>query len=275
MKAAGITLSTVGAGGGSNPFLEDLAKQGGGRFYAAANPASIPDIFLKETQQVSGQQIVEETFFPIQTSSSPILRGLDDGLPQLRGYNGTTVKPAAQTVLVTRARRSAPRPVAVRPRPVRGLDLRLDRALGQGLGRLGRLQPVLQPARELDVPGRGDRRHRGDASRPTGGTTDAARRERRVRRLAARLLRDDARSSSDPTSSPSTSTSSRSRRASTRRRSARSSRAPTPSGSPRRGRGRRRSGGRSGSSPRPRPSTGCSAPTSRSWPRSGRRPAAA
>ena len=101
MKADGITLSTVGAGGGANPFLEQLAKQGGGRFYAAANPTSIPDIFLKETQQVSGQQIVEETFFPIQTSSSPILRGLDAGLPQLLGYNGTTAKSAAQTVLVT------------------------------------------------------------------------------------------------------------------------------------------------------------------------------
>ncbi|MEA2652933.1 MAG: hypothetical protein QOI37_160, partial [Chloroflexota bacterium] len=101
MKADGITLSTVGAGGGANPFLEQLAKQGGGRFYAATNPSTIPDIFLKETQQVSGQQIVEETFFPIQTSSSPILRGLDAGMPQLRGYNGTTIKPAAQGVLVT------------------------------------------------------------------------------------------------------------------------------------------------------------------------------
>jgi uncharacterized membrane protein len=101
MKADGITLSTVGAGGGANPFLEQLAQRGGGRFYAANNPASIPDIFLKETQQVSGQQIVEEPFFPIQTSSSPILRGVDEGLPQLRGYNGTTIKPAAQSVLVT------------------------------------------------------------------------------------------------------------------------------------------------------------------------------
>jgi Ca-activated chloride channel family protein len=101
MKADGITLSTVGAGGGANPFLEQLATQGGGRYYAAANPASIPDIFLKETQQVSGQQIVEESFFPIQTSSSPILRGLDQGLPRLLGYNGTTIKPAAQGVLVT------------------------------------------------------------------------------------------------------------------------------------------------------------------------------
>jgi len=101
MQAAGITLSTVGAGGGSNPFLEGLAKQGGGHFYNAANPASIPDIFLKETQQVAGQQIIEEDFFPIQTSSSPILRGLDEGFPALHGYNGTTAKPAAQTVLVT------------------------------------------------------------------------------------------------------------------------------------------------------------------------------
>jgi hypothetical protein len=50
---------------------------------------------------VSGQQIVEEPFFPILTSSSPILRGLDEGLPRLRGYNGTTAKAAAQTVLVT------------------------------------------------------------------------------------------------------------------------------------------------------------------------------
>ncbi|HUQ42790.1 MAG TPA: VWA domain-containing protein [Candidatus Limnocylindria bacterium] len=101
MKAAGITLSTVGAGGGSNPFLEQLAKQGGGRFYAAANVASIPDIFLKETQQVAGQQIIEEEFFPIQTGSSPILRGLENGLPKLLGYNGTTIKSAAQQVLVS------------------------------------------------------------------------------------------------------------------------------------------------------------------------------
>jgi uncharacterized membrane protein len=101
MKAAGITLSTVGAGGGSNPFLEQLAKNGGGRFYAAANVQSIPDIFLKETQQVAGQQIVEETFFPIVTSSSPITRGLEDGFPQLLGYNGTTIKSAAQLVLVS------------------------------------------------------------------------------------------------------------------------------------------------------------------------------
>ena len=101
MKVAGITLSTVGAGGGSAPILAELAREGGGRYYPAPNPASIPDIFLKETQQVSGQQIVEEPFHPIQTGDSPILRGLSAGFPTLLGYNGTTAKAAAQTVLVT------------------------------------------------------------------------------------------------------------------------------------------------------------------------------
>ena len=190
MKAAGITLSTVGAGGGSNPFLEGLAKQGGGRFYEATNPNSIPDIFLKETQQVSGQQIVEETFFPIQTSSSPILRGLDAGLPQLRGYNGTTIKPAAQSVLVTARDDPLLASVAVRAGALRGLDVGLDRALGEGLGRLERVQPVLQPAGQLDLPGRGDRRHRGDV-RDDRRQDRAPRRERRAGRIAARLLRDE------------------------------------------------------------------------------------
>ena len=76
------------------------------------------------------------------------------------------------------ARRPAPRPVAVRAGSVRGVDVRLDRPLGEGLGRLARVQPVLQPARQLDVPGRGDRRDRGDL--PGDRRQDlAARRERR------------------------------------------------------------------------------------------------
>jgi uncharacterized membrane protein len=102
MKAANITLSAVGAGGGgANEFLANLAEDGGGRYWPATNPAAIPDIFLKETQQASGQQIIEETFFPVQTGDSPILRGTEAGMPQLRGYNGSTLKPAAQGILAT------------------------------------------------------------------------------------------------------------------------------------------------------------------------------
>jgi Mg-chelatase subunit ChlD len=94
MAAAGITLSTVGTGGGNaDAFLGNLARQGGGRYYPATDPTTIPDIFLKETQQVSGQQIIEEAFFPSQTATSPILDEITGGLPQLLGYNGTTPKP--------------------------------------------------------------------------------------------------------------------------------------------------------------------------------------
>ncbi|HVM30681.1 MAG TPA: VWA domain-containing protein [Candidatus Limnocylindrales bacterium] len=101
MKAAGITLSAVGAGGGgANEFLSELSRRGGGRFYAATDPTTIPDIFLKETQQVSGQQLIEEAFHPILTSNSPILRGIE-GVPQLLGYNGSTPKSAAQMVLMS------------------------------------------------------------------------------------------------------------------------------------------------------------------------------
>ncbi len=93
MKAAGITLSTVGAGGGANPFLEQLAKQGGGRFYPAANPAAIPDIFLKETEQVSGQQIVEEPFFPIQTARR---RSCAASTRASRSCSATTARPRSR-----------------------------------------------------------------------------------------------------------------------------------------------------------------------------------
>ncbi len=102
MRAAGITLSTVGAGGGgASGFLDMLAEQGGGRYWSAMDASTIPDIFLRETRTASGQRIVEEPFFPVRTSDSPILGGLDAGFPQLLGYNGTTLKPMAQPVLVT------------------------------------------------------------------------------------------------------------------------------------------------------------------------------
>ena len=274
MKADGITLSTVGAGGGANPFLEQLAKQGGGRFYAATNPASIPDIFLKETQQVSGQQIVEETFFPIQTSSSPILRGLDDGPAAAARLQRDDDQGRRPERARDGARRSAPRPVAVRARPVRGVDVGLDRSLGEGLGRLERASTGSSAsssagrsrARRPAASRRPSRRRRQD-DRSHVESVDAG-------RLAARLLRDERGRRRARPRAGRPSTSSRSRRASTRRRSARSTRAPTRSASPRPGRGRRRSGGRSGWSRRPPPSTGCWAPTSRSSARCAPRPAA-
>ena len=101
MKAAGITLSTVGAGGGSNPFLEQLAKNGGGRFYAAANvrPRSPTSSSRRRSRSPASRSSRRRS-----SRSRRLLadhRGLEDGLPRLLGYNGTTIKSAAQLVLVS------------------------------------------------------------------------------------------------------------------------------------------------------------------------------
>ena len=224
---------------------------------------SIPDIFLKETQQVSGEQIVEEPFFPILTSSSPIMRGLDQGLPRLRGYNGTTAKPAAQTVLVT---------------------ARDDPLLAQWQYGLGR-----SVAWTSDSTGRWARDWVGwdgfsrffsqlvswtFPGEETGGIEAVLRHDRRQddapRRVASSRTARRAtsttrrRSSSGRTLEPSDVPLVQVAPGVYEAGSARSTRARTPSGSPRRGRGRRRWVARSGWSPRPRPSTGCWARTSRS-----------
>ena len=102
MQAAGITLSTIGTGGGSAQVLRRLAEESGGRYYEAGDATTIPDIFLKETIRTAGEQIVEEAFQPIPSAPSEILDGLDAGrLPQLFGYNATTAKGTATVALLT------------------------------------------------------------------------------------------------------------------------------------------------------------------------------
>jgi uncharacterized membrane protein len=102
MREAGITLSTIGTGGGSALVLRRLAEQSGGRYYDAGDATTIPDIFLRETIRTAGEQIVEETFQPIPSATSEILDGLDAGrLPQLLGYNATTAKGSATVALLT------------------------------------------------------------------------------------------------------------------------------------------------------------------------------
>lgn len=100
MRDNGITLSVVAAGGGSATYLEGLAINGGGRYYAAEDMAEVPQIFLQETIVAAGNYIVEHPFVPAVANDSPILDSFDAGLPPLYGYNGTTTKDTARTILV-------------------------------------------------------------------------------------------------------------------------------------------------------------------------------
>src|SRR5262249_51834395 len=96
---AGITLSVVAACSGSADYLKRLAETGGGRFYPAQDMNDVPQIFVQETITAVGNYLIEEPFTPKYAGPSSILEGLDRGLPRLYGYNGTTAKETATTVL--------------------------------------------------------------------------------------------------------------------------------------------------------------------------------
>ncbi|GIV95920.1 MAG: VWA domain-containing protein [Herpetosiphonaceae bacterium] len=100
MRDEGITLSVVAAGSGSADYLAKLAEAGGGRYYNARSMDDVPQIFLEETIQAVGTYIIEETFTPAYAERSPILDGLEQGLPPLRGYNGSSEKEQARVILV-------------------------------------------------------------------------------------------------------------------------------------------------------------------------------
>ncbi len=102
MNEKGITLSVIAAGEGSAEYLKALAEDGGGRYYPATDMMSVPDIFLKETVKSVGQYIIEEPFYPLPASPSPVLRGIDQNtLPALLGYNGTSPKGTSRLDLLT------------------------------------------------------------------------------------------------------------------------------------------------------------------------------
>jgi hypothetical protein len=99
MHAQGITVSAITEGPGSAPLLKDVAAQGGGRYFAVANMEEALQILVDETRFVSRNFQVEHPFTPRYGTASPILSGLENGLPQLYGYNGTTPKQTATIAL--------------------------------------------------------------------------------------------------------------------------------------------------------------------------------
>src|SRR5690606_37207105 len=103
MRDANISLSTIAIGTDADfQLLNQLANQGGGRYYEGNDPFDLPRLVVKETQQVQRAAIVEEPFQPRRVTASPMLEGIDLGnLPQLQGYVATTPKPQTSVLLVS------------------------------------------------------------------------------------------------------------------------------------------------------------------------------
>jgi len=97
---SGVTVSTVALGDGAEAsLLQTIAEIGKGRFYAAQDPASVPQIFTRETMQASKSAIKEDVFAPVVVTEHPMLSGYKDNLPSSLGYVMTEAKPVTQTIL--------------------------------------------------------------------------------------------------------------------------------------------------------------------------------
>jgi Mg-chelatase subunit ChlD/uncharacterized membrane protein len=104
LEGAQVTLSTVGIGSDADTnLLQDLAQLGHGRYYDGNDPFDLPQLLVKETQQVQRAAIVEEDFTPLPITSNPATDGIDmKNAPQLRGYVATTPKPQSTVLLASR-----------------------------------------------------------------------------------------------------------------------------------------------------------------------------
>ncbi|MCU0916654.1 MAG: VWA domain-containing protein [Planctomycetes bacterium] len=72
---------------GSKVNLQQMAVATGGRYYDVTDPATLPQIFIKEAQVVRRSLILEEPFTPQVTFGlSEILRGVALPLPTLNGH---------------------------------------------------------------------------------------------------------------------------------------------------------------------------------------------
>lgn len=98
-----ITVSTVLIAGHVGPqTMISIAEQGRGRFYNVTSPSMLPQIFIKETAVILKSAIYEEPFKPQLRSSSEVIRGIGVAeYPQLLGYVATSLKPRAETPLLT------------------------------------------------------------------------------------------------------------------------------------------------------------------------------
>lgn len=103
MANAKITVTTVAIGAGCDEeLLQEIAKIGNGRYYFADDPASIPQIFAKETVTASKSAIDEQPFVPQLVRATRVLADIDfESAPFLLGYVMTRPKPTCELILAS------------------------------------------------------------------------------------------------------------------------------------------------------------------------------
>ena len=88
--------------GAAGDLLETIARIGQGRYFIATDPASLPQIFAKETMTVSKAAINEQPFIPQVIRPTQALAGIDfESAPFLLGYVMTRPKATCELILAS------------------------------------------------------------------------------------------------------------------------------------------------------------------------------
>jgi Ca-activated chloride channel homolog len=98
LRKKGITVSVVGAGAEVEQDLPAVAVAGGGRYIPGNDFANLPKLFVSETEVVQRNLVTEGSFLPEVTSGSAFIRTLTSA-PVLKGYQATSPRPTARTLL--------------------------------------------------------------------------------------------------------------------------------------------------------------------------------
>lgn len=101
MAEAHISVSTVAVGPeAERDLMADIARWGKGRAYVALDPASVPQIFVQDTEEASRTTLIEEPVRPVVKRKLDALRGVDFArAPMLRGFASTKARADAEVLL--------------------------------------------------------------------------------------------------------------------------------------------------------------------------------
>ncbi len=97
-RQGGVTISTIAIGRDPNiQLLSAISKYGGGAFYHTYSAVTLPELFLQDVRQHTGEMtLVEKDFQPRSVSPNPVLKEFAGRkLPIVKGYVSTELKPRA------------------------------------------------------------------------------------------------------------------------------------------------------------------------------------
>lgn len=102
MRQSRITVSCVGVQGADRSLLAMIADAGDGRLYMVEDIGALPRIFMKETQEVQKNQLVEDLIHVRVAKKVEAIEATNvENAPPLHGYVATKPKPSSETILIS------------------------------------------------------------------------------------------------------------------------------------------------------------------------------